>query len=690
MALVLTVVLGLIGGGGAALAGSQGPRDPDRGRGPADDPVVTVDPTADLIEGQFLDVAWSGFRANAYVYVRQCAPTIAVDTDCTAWTAVVSDTNGAGSTLYEVLVGALTDTLTCDYQHACRIGVFQSASLDSTSAFADISFLFPPEACPAPTGQTITGTGSAAANTALFRWRGAICTSPTSLSVNYVHSNSPSGKNDFVGGLTDYAVTGDPFSQEQLDDLESQNRTFAYAPITASGLVFGFNIHNRLTKRQITDLELTPALVAEIFTAQLRNWTVDPDLIALNPDAVNWSPNVKPVGAAYNSYGTLLLTSWLWDTAQEAYTAGGPQFEGGPTDTFPATVAVDLRSTAEAVARQVAKPDTDTDLLSFGYIGWMDSSYARLYGLPTAQIQNAAGEFVTATPESVTAALAAATVNPDGVTRSPDFTEADPTIYPLPVVSYVVAPTSVFEGDFNDFTKEKGDVLRGLLTYAAGDGQANLAPGYTTLPADLADLTEQAIEDIPSTSEPDPTPSKTPPPTTPPPTTFPPATTPSYTSGSGNGATPTPSPTTTPLACPSGTIPATPSPSPSPSSSGPPSPSPSQSPKASPSPSPSQSPKPSPSPTPSCSPAPASPSEDPFAPVGQLSTPATQLVLPTLIVLAVLALGAGPFLQWRDRVKSKPPKAKKGMTPETLGAEPEGSPDPGSAAPPDAPAPEPT
>src|SRR5262245_9212364 len=119
MTLALAVSVVTLAAGGAALAASHPPRDLHAPEHPADDPAVTVTPTEDLVEGQFVNVEWSGFRKNLYVYIRECAPTITADTDCDDYTAVVSDTNGAGSALFEIHTGALTDTLTCDYQTPC-------------------------------------------------------------------------------------------------------------------------------------------------------------------------------------------------------------------------------------------------------------------------------------------------------------------------------------------------------------------------------------------------------------------------------------------------------------------------------------------------------------------------------------------------------------------------------------------
>ena len=71
---------------------------------------------------------------------------------------------------------------------------------------------------------------------------------------------------------------------------------------------------------------------------------------------------------------------------------------------------------------------------------------ADYYGLPTVKIQNAAGKFVSATPEAVQAALTHVKGNPDGVTVTPDYLTKDPDAYPLPTVNWFIGPSNKGDG----------------------------------------------------------------------------------------------------------------------------------------------------------------------------------------------------------------------------------------------------
>ena len=80
---------------------------------------------------------------------------------------------------------------------------------------------------------------------------------------------------------------------------------------------------------------------------------------------------------------------------------------------------------------------------------------------------------------------------------SPNFADTDPDDYPMPMVTYVTAPTSkVYEG--------RGITLRSFLTYAVGDAQTTLPDGYFPLSDAMKQQTQDAISKIPTSTAPAP------------------------------------------------------------------------------------------------------------------------------------------------------------------------------------------
>jgi phosphate transport system substrate-binding protein len=100
-------------------------------------------------------------------------------------------------------------------------------------------------------------------------------------------------------------------------------------------------------------------------------------------------------------------------------------------------------------------------------------------------VQNAAGKFVKASPESVTAAAA-------GVEMPSDFrvsiTNATGEIaYPISSFTWLLIPETIADAG-------KREVIRGFLTWMLGPGQA-LAPAlqYAQLPAPVIEKERAAI-----------------------------------------------------------------------------------------------------------------------------------------------------------------------------------------------------
>ena len=123
----------------------------------------------------------------------------------------------------------------------------------------------------------------------------------------------------------------------------------------------------------------------------------------------------------------------------------------------------------------------------FATMNWYEALY---YGLDEAQLQNAAGSFVSPSVQSVDAAIGDATANADG-TLSFDFTNiGDPAAYPMPVVIYAAVPTDPTTPAQQAATRT---VLEALLGQTGGSG-ANLPPGILPLTAGLATQASTAVD----------------------------------------------------------------------------------------------------------------------------------------------------------------------------------------------------
>jgi hypothetical protein len=138
--------------------------------------------------------------------------------------------------------------------------------------------------------------------------------------------------------------------------------------------------------------------------------------------------------------------------------------------------------------------------------GLMDTSEAQFYGLSSASIENASGNFVAPTVASLEAAAsgftpcpAADLSCPSGTYRS-NYGDTNPAAYPMANITYAVVPTSTLSHD-------KGTAVKNLLTNLVTFSHSGAVPaGYAPLPdsiytAALAAIsTDISVEAAPPTT----------------------------------------------------------------------------------------------------------------------------------------------------------------------------------------------
>lgn len=266
----------------------------------------------------------------------------------------------------------------------------------------------------------------------------------------------------------------------------------------------------------------------------------DPEFINLNPEYKGLVDVLVPVPDALVQINGADVTSQLWswiisDPAARAFLAGTPDEFGMvvnpnnknlslPTSTFPRNDQSCLTSTdgttppvtncnldahpyandMHDAARSASRGDTlarqnvfDTNVGQAvskkidrqfagkqGLIAIVDAATADRYGLPTAQLLNAAGSYVAPTAQSLLAGAAAMKSSAVRGVLVPDVGASDPAAYPLTSLSYAVtAPATLDAAAGKDYAA--------LLRYAAGPGQqqgldpGQLPPGMVALPGPL-------------------------------------------------------------------------------------------------------------------------------------------------------------------------------------------------------------
>ena len=289
-------------------------------------PVVQVDPGVGLVDGQILTVTWSGFTPGASVILRQCAKAPKSAADCSKLLqSEPTDSDGAGNATFTVvatnggdrrLTGA--PKVACDFTATCELFVVPDESADTltTGASAGLAFAKPGTACPTPGPQSFGAEGTDAAARAITAWQPILCDKPTLTAVDFVPKNDPSGRQDFLCGLRDVAITqGVAVSGETCNGSGTGRSDPLVAPISASALGFVYNLRDQQTGKRILDLKLSAGLLAQIFTGQILRWN-DPRIAALNP-GYTLPTKLRVVGRADASELNKQLTTFLWTRAKQ-------------------------------------------------------------------------------------------------------------------------------------------------------------------------------------------------------------------------------------------------------------------------------------------------------------------------------------------------------------------------------------
>jgi ABC-type phosphate transport system substrate-binding protein len=515
--------------------------------------TLTVGPATGLAD-QVVTVNWTGFHktetSGLYtVTVFQCkgaVPTSMGDcfqvlkppsgpNDGTGVYEGSTGANGTGSAFIEVRPAQALPALNCTSVNPCSVVAFENdgnplpaTGLPATAATATIRFAPSPADCPTAPSPDVRSEGSASTSHALYTWAARVCTGARALSLDYTEISSPAGRRDFLNGSIDVGLTSSPATSDELTGAPG-HRSFAYAPVDVTGVVVGFNVTDTVTHERITDMSLTPRLVAMLVAGSGLHLFQDPEFAALNAGH-NWPVQVQaPLLRAERNADALLLTTWLQaDPGARTFLDGNdptapvdPYWKGiaYPTDIFearnPNTIGNYNPRTGTLVnARRLFNFQAPGDGVSVsaqndGILGVFDAVTARQFGFTQAKLRRAGGStgdpFVAPDLAGLAAGYKAMTANPDGVTKWADVSAAG--AYPLVKIDYGMVPTS-------GVSVPKAEEIARFLEYAAGTGQqpGNLTLGYLPMPPDLQAQTAAARAATLAGAQPAPTPpAQTPP-----------------------------------------------------------------------------------------------------------------------------------------------------------------------------------
>ena len=330
----------------------------------------------------------------------------------------------------------------------------------------------------------IQGAGSTWSFTAIHAWIANVA--QFNMVVTYEPKGSSDGRNQFRAGTVDWAASDIPYGVKDgvNEDSPKGVPSFAYMPDTAGGTTFMYNL--KVGTRRVTNLRLSGANIAKIFTGVITQWN-DPAIAKDNPGLTLPAIKVVPVVRSDGSGSTAQFTQWMFATQRSSWTAYCAKTHRNPctqTSAYPVIPGSGMVAQQGdlGVSGYVAQNQT------VGSIGYVEYSYAIQAGFPVAKLLNKAGYYTEPTAGHVAVSLLKAKINMDKsnldvyLTQnlSQVYANTDPRTYPLSSYSYLILPTDP------NYNTDKGRTIGDFGNYLLCQGQTQVnALGYSALPINL-------------------------------------------------------------------------------------------------------------------------------------------------------------------------------------------------------------
>ncbi len=275
------------------------------------------------------------------------------------------------------------------------------------------------------------------------------------LTITYGGGGSGQGKTDLQNQTVDFAGTDSLI--KDADKAAYKGGSVLYFPTVVAPITVSYNLPTKGVK-------LDGPTIAKIYTGKITSWG-DPAIAALNTGTTLPADPITVCARAEASGTTSNFTKFL-NSADPA------DFPTGATDQ-PTVWTLPSIQKAQGNGGVAACVKGKT-----GAIGYVDFSDAKAQGLSFVQVKNRNGEFVAASLDGASKAVAGATVNAD-LTYDPinaPGAGAYPITSPTWVLVYAKQPDPA-----------KAKAIKAWLTFLVTDAQ-QLAPtqNYAPLPADLA------------------------------------------------------------------------------------------------------------------------------------------------------------------------------------------------------------
>jgi phosphate transport system substrate-binding protein len=311
----------------------------------------------------------------------------------------------------------------------------------------------------------LNGAGATFPNPIYQKWFSEYHNSHKDVQINYQSIGSGGGIAQLTSGTVDFGASDGPMTDEQLSKISGK---VLHIPTVLGGVVPTYNV-NGVTG----ELKFTGDVLADIFLGNIKKWN-DPRLAKANPGVKFPDEDIVVVHRSEGSGTTYIFTDYL----SKVSPAWKDKVGKGTSVNWPAGLGGKGNEGVSGMVKQTE-----------GSIGYVELIYAISNQMAYGSVQNAAGSFVKASLDSVTAAAASVKDMPDdfrvSITNAPGK-EA----YPISSFTWLLVPA-----EWADANKEKAFV--DFLTFMVDKGQTMTAAlQYAPLPKNVAAKVKVRIKEI--------------------------------------------------------------------------------------------------------------------------------------------------------------------------------------------------
>ncbi len=307
----------------------------------------------------------------------------------------------------------------------------------------------------------LVGSGSTVPAPLYNRWMQEYDKRRSNIQMRYLSVGTSEGIKQIARGVGDFAA-----GEAQLTDQERREGSLIALPTVLIAIVPIYNLPDIQQK-----LRLSGEVLADIFLGGIKTWN-SPQIAKLNPEITLPHLPIQVINRPAGKGSNYVFTAFLSKVSSRFQSQiGATTSPNWPVGT-PAERSSDMADKVKSNA---------------GSIGYVEYQYAVKNGISQAAVLNSAGKFLTASPESMTAACEAVeTPRWNGFTASLSNAPGANS-FPITSFSWIYLRTKSSDS-------VRAAALRDLLDWIYTDGQHFIAQeGYADLPAPLLAAVEKKI-----------------------------------------------------------------------------------------------------------------------------------------------------------------------------------------------------